>query len=283
EPFYDRFERVYGVGGQAGNLVGVRQPGGNPFEGPRSREYPNPPMKTAFAGALFAEAAKACGHTPFPAPSANMTRAYTNSYGRTLAPCIYGGFCERLGCEMGAKATPQTTVLPLLRKARGFELRPRSHVSRVVLDERRTRAVGVVYTDAQGRELEQPADIVLLTSYVFSNTRLLLLSGIGRPYDAVSGEGVVGRNYAYQTLSDVTVFLEDKELNRFMGAGALGTVIDDWNGDNFDHAGLGFVGGGLVGAHNFGARPIASLSVPPGTPRWGSGWKKAVARYYNRS
>jgi gluconate 2-dehydrogenase alpha chain len=68
-----------------------------------------------------------------------------------------------------------------------------------------------------------------------------------------------------------------------MGAGALGTMIDDWNGDNFDHAGLGFVGGGLVGAYSFGSRPIASLSVPPGTPRWGSGWKKTVARYYDRN
>src|SRR5262245_40501726 len=109
---------------QTSNLGGVRQPGSNPFEGPRSRKYPTPPMKTTYAGALCAEAAKALGHAPFPAPSANMTRAYTNSYGLTLAPCIYCGFCERFGCEMGAKATPQTTVLPLLRKAKGFELRP---------------------------------------------------------------------------------------------------------------------------------------------------------------
>ena len=58
EPFYDQFEHVYGIGGKAGNLDGEIQPGGNPFEGPRSREYPNPPMKTTFAGSLFA---KGCG------------------------------------------------------------------------------------------------------------------------------------------------------------------------------------------------------------------------------
>jgi gluconate 2-dehydrogenase alpha chain len=283
EPHYDRFECVYGIGGKAGNLAGRRQPGGNPFEGPRSREYPNPPMKTTFTGALFAEAAKGLGYSPFPAPSANMTRLYTNPYGLTLLPCVYCGFCERFGCEMGAKASPQTTVLPVLRRTKGFELRVRSTVRRVNLDASRKRAVSVTYVDAEGRELEQPADLVLLASYVFNNVRLLLLSGIGEPYDPAAGRGIVGRNYAYQTTSDVQVFFEDKELNRFMGAGALATVIDDFNGDNFDHAGLGFVGGGMLEATSFGARPIAATPVPEGTPRWGSDWKKAVARYYNRS
>jgi len=184
---------------------------------------------------------------------------------------------------MGAKASPQTTVLPVLLKARNFELRTHANVLRVNLDSSRRRAVGVTYVDARGSEVEQPADLVLLTSYVFGNVRLMLLSGIGRPYDPVRGEGVVGRNYAYQTLSGVTLFFEDKELNRFMGAGALGRVIDEWNGDNFDHSRLGFVGGGYVEAYSMGSRPIASHPVPSGTPRWGSGWKKAVARYFNRS
>jgi len=38
EPYYDQFENIYGVGGKAGNLEGEIQPGGNPHEGPRSRE-----------------------------------------------------------------------------------------------------------------------------------------------------------------------------------------------------------------------------------------------------
>ena len=74
--------------------------------------------------------------------------------------------------------------------------------------------------------------------------RLLLLSGIGTPYDPRTGEGVVGKNYAYQTMSGVNVFFDDKVINPFIGAGALGIAIDDFNGDNFDHTGLGFIGGG---------------------------------------
>jgi gluconate 2-dehydrogenase alpha chain len=60
-------------------------------------------------------------------------------------------------------------------------------------------------------------------------------------------------------------------------------LIDDFNGDNFDHSGLGFIGGGYILVATTGARPIQFHPIPPGTPRWGSEWKKAVARYYNRS
>ncbi len=90
-------------------------------------------------------------------------------------------------------------------------------------------------------------------------------------------------NYSYQTMGHVTLFFEDKVFNGFMGGGGLCTAIDEFNGDNFDHAGLGFIGGAYVIVNSRGAAPIRSHPVPPGTPRWGSGWKKAVARYYDRS
>jgi len=283
ESSYDRFERLFGIGGKAGNLLGRRQPGGNPFEGPRSREYPNPPSKLSHASGLFTKAATQLGFHPFPMPTANMTRAYTNEYGATMGACIYCGYCERFGCEMGAKASPQTAVLPALLANRNYELRTRSNVVKINLDSDRKRAVSVTFVDARGREFEQPAEIVLLTSYVFGNVRHMLMSGIGRPYDPVANRGVVGRNYAYQCLSGVTAFFEDKVFNSFMGAGALGRAFDDFNGDNFDHAGHGFIGGGYIACSSTGARPIDHHPTPPGTPPWGSQWKKAVARYYDRS
>src|SRR5208282_697139 len=45
EPYFDKFEYLLGVCGQAGNIQGKIIPGGNPFEAPRARDYPNPPMK----------------------------------------------------------------------------------------------------------------------------------------------------------------------------------------------------------------------------------------------
>jgi gluconate 2-dehydrogenase alpha chain len=156
-------------------------------------------------------------------------------------------------------------------------------VLRVNLDSDRRRAVSVTYLDGRGREFEQPAELVLLTSYVFNNVRLMLLGGIGKPYDAGANRGVVGRNYAYQCTSSVTAFFEDRTFNQFMGAGSLARAIDEYNGDNFDHAGLGFIGGGYIACDSNGARPIEALAVPPGTPSWGPAWKKAAARYYDRT
>ncbi len=92
----------------------------------------------------------------------------------------------------------------------------------------------MTYVDIAGREFEQPANIVVLCAYAQHNVHLLLLSGIGKPYDPKASYGVVGRNYAYQITSSVDVFV-DELINPFMGAGALGQVVDDFNGDNFDH------------------------------------------------
>jgi gluconate 2-dehydrogenase alpha chain len=284
EPYYDKFEYLLGVGGKAGNLKGRIQLGGNPLEGPRSREYPNPPMKEQYAGAIFRKAAEEMGYHPFMQPSANMTRPYTNPEGLTLNPCVYCGFCERFGCEHYAKSSPQTVILPVLLKNPNFELRTESHVLRINLDSSKTKATGVSYVDAQGREYEQPADLVLVTAFALNNARILLLSGLGKPYDPVTETGVVGRNYAYQTQSYVPVFFaEDINLNSYMAAGASGTVIDDFSVDNFDHSKLGFIGGCYVMCGSTNARPIEFHPTPPGTPKWGAKWKEAVRRHYNHT
>jgi gluconate 2-dehydrogenase alpha chain len=221
EPCYDRFEYLLGVCGKAGNLNGKIDAGGNPLESPRSREYPNPPMKEQYAGALFRKAALEMGCHPFLQPSANMTRPYTNPLGVTLGPCMYCGFCERYGCEHFAKSSPQSCVLPALRKLSNFELRLKSHVLRINLDNTGKKATGVTYADAQGREFEQPASLVLVTAFVLNNVRMLLLSGIGKPYDPITEKGVVGRNYAYQTQSYIPVFFDESvNLNPYMAAGA---------------------------------------------------------------
>jgi gluconate 2-dehydrogenase alpha chain len=282
EPYYDQFEHLYGVGGKAGNLNGEIQPGGNPFEGARSREYPNPPAPMTHAGTLFAKATESLGYAPHVNPIASMTQAYTNPYKLMLGQCLRGGFCTSHGCANGAKASPMTTVIPALLKHENFELRPLCNVIKVNLDSEGRRATGVTYVDARGRESEQPADLVILASYTFNNTRLMLLSGIGKPYDPVSNTGVIGRNYSYQAQGKVSLFFDDQVFNPFMGGGARGVAIDDFNGDNFDHAGLDFIGGAYVALSSSGATPIKNTPVPPGTRHWGSDWKKAVAQYYNR-
>jgi gluconate 2-dehydrogenase alpha chain len=271
------------VSGKAGNLKGVIQPGGDPFEGPRSRDYPTPPLDMPYACDLFGKAAAGLGHHPFPHPAANLSRAYTNPLGVQLGPCTYCGFCEKFGCGNNAKATAQTTILPVLMRKPNFTLKTECEVTKISLSPDGKRAVSVTYVDAAGGEWIQPADMVILSAYILANVRLLLLSGIGKPYDPQTGEGLVGKNYAYQITSSVNVFYDDKIMNPFVGAGALGMICNDFNGDNFDHSGLGFIGGGYVGIVHTGARPIETHPTPTGTPAWGGAWKKAVAKNYLRT
>jgi gluconate 2-dehydrogenase alpha chain len=280
EPYYDRFEHLCGVSGKAGNLNGNIQPGGNPFEGSRSRDYPNPPMDMTYGPTLFAKAAADLGFHPFPQPAANMSRAYTNPLGVQLAACTYCGFCEKFGCGNDSKSSPQTTILPVLMARPNFELRTHSEVMKVELSSDRRHATGISYVDENGVMAFQPANIVVLSAFMLENVRLMLLSGIGTPYDPRTRTGTVGKNYSYQIVSSVNVFYDDKIINPFIGAGALGMMIDDFNGDNFDHSGKGFIGGGYIGALNTGARPIEIHPVPDKTPKWGARFKQAVASNY---
>ena len=167
---------------------------------------------------------------------------FTNPYGVRLGPCNLCGFCERFGCFLYSKASPQTTILPILAERPNLEVRTKAYVTRILRDSTGKKATGVLYIDGEGQEVEQPADLVILSAFQMHNVRLLLLSGIGEPYDPSTGNGVVGKNYAYQMCSETALyFSEDVEINPFIGAGAAGQrVIDEFNSDHFDHAGLGF-------------------------------------------
>src|SRR5699024_8921775 len=284
EPYYDKFEKTCGVSGKAGNIDGRKIPGGNIFEGPRTDEYPNPPLLRTHATNLFDKAATELGYHPFPSPASNASKPYTNPDGVSFGGCHYCGFCERFGCEINAKASPHFTVMPIAEKNPNFELRTHAQVLKVNLDSLRQRATSVSYLDASGREMEQPAQIVILSAFALWNVHLMLVSGIGQPYDPVTGRGVVGRNYAYQANSGATAFFDKNTvINPFMGAGALQQCMDDFNGGVYDFAKHGFIGGGGITCSNSGGRPIQYHPVPTGTPQWGSKWKKAVVDYYNHT
>jgi len=283
EPHFDKFEKICGISGRAGNLNGEIQEGGNPFEGWRSDEYPNPPLEMTFSQHRFEAAARGLGLNSFPAPAANLSRPYVNPLGLQLAPCTYCGFCEKFGCGNYSKSSPQTTIIPVLMRKPNFTLRTNCEVLSIDKTADGERASGVTYIDAQGEHWEQPAEMVILCAYQLQNTRLMLLSQIGEPYNPATGQGVVGKNYTYQVMSGVDIFFEDEFTNEYIGAGALGMVVDDYNGDNFDHSGLGFIGGAYIASWTTNARPIESHPVPEGTPEWGAEWKRAVKRNFLKS
>lgn len=273
EPYFDKFEKMAGISGG-------EEPEG--LVGKRSSPYPTKPMLKTPALKLFEEACKKLGYKPYMMPSANLSEQYTNPDGITRAGCQYCGFCERFGCEYGAKADPVVTVLPVAQKTGNLDLRTYSNVTSIVHDGK--KASGVIYVNTlTGEEFEQPADVVILAGYVFTNVRLLLASKLGKPYDPKTGQGVIGKNYAYQVGgARATGFYEDREFNLYAGAGALGMEIAEFNGDNFDHSDLNFLHGAGIRISQTGLRPIANNSVPEGTPNWGKEFKQASIKYANR-
>ncbi|QND23594.1 GMC family oxidoreductase (plasmid) [Rhizobium leguminosarum bv. viciae] len=282
EPDYDRWEQIAGVAGQAGNLRGKLTSRGNPFEGPRSREYPTPKLKTLRMMEIFNKATSEMGLHPFTIPCANVSQAYVNPLGVTMAPCTYCGFCSSYGCGNYSKASPQTCVFPaLLNNNPNFRLITNACVTRVNKAADGKSVTGVTYIDQNGSEVLQPADIICLTAFQMENVRLMLLSGIGKPYDPLTSEGVVGRNFSFQTVSGADLWFEEDHINPFIGAGGLGSQIDDYNSDNFDHSSLDFIGGAGILTLSRDGTPIANANkLPPGTPRWGSGFKRAYSNYY---
>jgi len=282
EPYYDKFEYTAAISGKAGNLKGQIVEGGNPFESPRAREYPLPPLTTILASQMFADAAKNNGYHPFPRPTSNASRAYTNPDGSKFGACQYCGYCQRFGCEANAKGSAHITVIPIAMRNPNFELRTHSWVTKVLKDSAGKKVTGVTYTNVMtGEEFEQPASIVLLCAYAINNVHLMLLSQISEPYDPVTQKGVIGKNYCYQTGAGATLFFEGRHFHPYMAAGGSNVTIDDFNINlGFDRGPHGFVGGFSIGSGYNTALPIGYRPVPGGTPQWGKAWKAATAKWY---
>ena len=263
EPYYDKVEYELGVSGQAG---------ANPFEAPRSRDYPMPPLRPSGYPSMMAEVMKKQGLHPFPQPAAINSEIYDDR-----PPCTYCGFCGLgFGCWNDSKMSTLVTSIPRAEKSGNLDLRTNSRVLEILVDAE-GRASGVKYLDEKGRTQEQPARFVVLSSYIYENNRMLLLSkSKAYPKGLSNNHGQVGKYYRPQVVTTVYGTYPGKKLNIWSGTTGQTFCIDDYNGDNFDHTGLGFIRGGSiqVGANNMAISQ--SVTVPPGVPLWGAKYKRWI-------
>ena len=163
-----------------------------------------------------------------------------------------------------------------------FELRTHSWVTKVLKDSDGKRVTGVAYTNLlNGEELEQPASMVLLCAYAINNVHLMLLSGIGEPYDPAAQKGIIGKNYCYQTGTGATLFFEGKFFNPFMSAVTPTPRLTTSMSTGPSIAGRTILSVRTMCPEEFNtALPIGYRPVPSGTPQWGSEWKRATAKWY---
>jgi gluconate 2-dehydrogenase alpha chain len=278
EQYYDKVEYETGVSGQAGNVQGTIDPKGNIFEGARQRAYPMPPLRGTGFIDLMSAAARGQGLHPFPGPASINSRPYQNR-----SACLYHGFCNKGGCHVDAKNGPHLTTIPRAQATGKLKVVPRAHVTSIDADDK-GRVSSVTYV-TDGVEYIQPARAVLLASYTYENSRLLLLSkSKAYPNGLSNNHGQVGRHYFSHAQGGGVTALFPWNINAWYGLPAQGVAVDNFADDNFDHGALDFIGGGNLWVYS-DRRPIAAAGMNTfgRTPNWGSEWKAFIKENADRT
>jgi choline dehydrogenase-like flavoprotein len=256
EPYYTKAEWELGVSGQAG---------ASPFDPPRSKPYPLPPLPIKSSGVLMERGARKLGWHPFPAPMAIISEDYQ---GRRK--CMNCGFCEAFGCEWGAKSSTLATVIPIAESTGRCEIRPDCYVHDVEVNAQ-GRVTGVVYFDKQKRTQRQRAKAVILCANGAETPRLLLMSKSGRfPDGLANSNGVVGK-YLMLDTGAMSGGVFEHPLNEYKGA-VVSRIVHDFYEIDPKH---GFVGGaGLDTRFDLNPGGFAMGGFAPNMPQWGSEFKK---------
>jgi choline dehydrogenase-like flavoprotein len=266
EPYYTKVEWEVGVSGLAGAC---------PFDPPRSKPYPMPPLPVKSSGVLFERGARKLGLHPYPAPMAILSRPHNGRSG-----CVGCGFCYGFGCEVGAKSSSLASVIPMAERTGRCEIRPNAYVHRIAMD-RAGRAAGVVYFDERKVTHLQKAKAVIVCANGAETPRLLLLSASKQfPNGLANSSGLVGKYLMFNT-SARSVGVFDEPLNDYKGFTDSRVLHDFYE---LDREKVGFYGGGGMDAR-FDYTPyfFAMTGLPPDTPRWGKDFKAALCHNYTRT
>jgi len=262
EPYYTKVEWECGVSGQVG-----------PFEAPRSKPYPMPPLPVKSSGVLLEKGAKALGLHPQPAPMAILSQAFN---GRP--PCMHCGFCMGYGCEANAKSSTLASMIPIAEASGHCEIRPLSTVFKIQTNDK-GRVTEVLYLDANGQQQAQKAKAVVLSANGAETPRLLFLSESDLfPDGLANSSGMVGKYLMGNGHSAVHASFEHP-LNEFKSVQVTRIVHDFYEND----PARGFYGGGGIDARPFlDSTPIfySMMGLPPDAPLWGAEYKKMLAHYY---
>jgi choline dehydrogenase-like flavoprotein len=245
-----------------------------PFDPPRSRPYPTPPLPNKSGGVVLERGARALGLNAQVAPMAILSQSRD---GRSA--CLGCGHCTWYGCEFGAKSSTLVTVIPKAIATGRCEFRTDSTAFRVETNAK-GRATGVSYWDRNGKEHTQSARAVVLAANGAETTRLLLLSASPAfPHGLANSSGNVGRHIMFNGSSSTTGRFE-RPLNEYKGAVCSRIVLDFYDSDEK----RGFYGGGGIDARfPYGPIQFAIDGLPTGVPSWGRDYKRALQEYYTHS
>jgi choline dehydrogenase-like flavoprotein len=184
--------------------------------------------------------------------------------------CQQIGFCFQ-GCKSGAKWSTLYTEIPKAEATGKLDLRPESHVLKILHDGSGTVS-GVLYVDAAGAQQEQKARVVCVACNSIESPRLLLNSESSKyPDGLANSSGMVGRNYMRHTTGSVySIF--PKQVHMYRGTTMAGIVQDEAILD----VKRGFVGGYELETLSLGV-PFMAAFLEPGA--WGRDYADALGAY----
>lgn len=270
EPYYDKVEWELGISGQASNLRGDVRPDGNPWEAPRARDYPMPPLRAGAADQIFVDACRRLGYHPFRGAAAIASVPF-----KGRSPCTYCGFCHGYPCHVDAKTSTHVAVLPEGLASGNLDIRDNCRVYRINRTDDGRRVVGVSYFDAEGRSVDIEADTVVLACYALENARLLLASGI-------NGNGQVGKHYMTHAFGFFMGVLPE-DTNPFMGPLVAASAIEDFSGELVHQHDPSVLWGAPIISWTGDYQPIeVAHAMPADAPRWGTGFKQWMHDNYRR-
>jgi choline dehydrogenase-like flavoprotein len=179
-PYYDLVEEYVGIAGLAEGLAEI--PDGKFL----------PPMAMTCQEVLFRNRSKEkLGRTVTPARTANLTKPIN---GRSS--CHYCGPCHR-GCVTHSYFNSAFTTVPDALHSGNCTLISNALVHKVLMDNDRNRATGVVYVDRNTHEShEVHARTVLLCAQAQESVRILFNSAdVRRPNGLANSSGVLGHYF----------------------------------------------------------------------------------------
>ncbi len=267
EPFYSEAEWRFGACGASG---------GDPWAGPRSRDYPMPPIAGNRPGDRLAAGAERLGWSTVPVPLLINSRDYDGRMGcRRCSQCV--GFA----CPVEAKSGTHNTAIPAAVATGNCSVLLGTTVERLITDAAgrviAAALVGDHPTDGTWRA-QVAAEQFLVGAGAIETARLLLNSahdhephGLGNDHDQV-GRQLQGHPYGG------ALGLFDDEITDLIGPGPAIATCD------YRHGNDGIVGGGMI-AEEFVPTPASTYDYLVGAgviPAHGRGTAEGMRHWLRR-
>ncbi len=247
-PYYERAEDKMGVSGRGGR--------------------PSLPLNNNFK--VIALGAQRMGYTDYDA--SHMAINSVPHDGRNA--CDQIGFCMQ-GCKSEAKWSTLYTEIPKAEATGRCEVR-HSSMALKVEHNNTGRVNGVIYVDANGKQIRQKARAVCIAGNAIETPRLLLNSESAMyPDGMANSSGQVGRNYV-RNITGFVYGIFDKPVSMYRGAAGQGIIRDE----SWHRPERGFAGGIWLTSCGLGLPNVAAFMNPRG---WGRDYALLLEQFSNIS